>query len=379
MGSGSYLFDTLVYPSDVAMAELCLIALEEAIGLARQIGWLAGEANALIDYALTLGARGHYATALEAAQTALTIAVEIDHAMWRSTACLALGALYLDLLNAPEAQSYLEVAWKVAEGLNSIYIRRTIGGFLAFSYLEQHMFDQASEVLAQVIDPDVPLNTQAQRIAWTAQAAYWLAIGDSQSGLDILNRLIASAYNLTDHSAVIPRLWFLRGEGLRERQQWPEAEESLSTALQSAKKQNILPLVWRIQVSLGALYKTTAQLAEAEKMFESARHLIEELAATLDTSTSQKFLEQALKMIPYQPLLTSHQAAKRKYGGLTRREREIATEIAVGKSNQEIADTLVISERTVEKHVSNILSKLYLTSRREIAAWTVEKGLTRSK
>ena len=62
-------------------------------------------------------------------------------------------------------------------------------------------------------------------------------------------------------------------------------------------------------------------------------------------------------------------------GGLTGREREVATLVATGKSNRAIADELVVSERTVESHVTNILGKLGFTSRAQIAAWVVEHGL----
>lgn len=53
---------------------------------------------------------------------------------------------------------------------------------------------------------------------------------------------------------------------------------------------------------------------------------------------------------------------------LTRREFEIAHLVAGGRSNKDIADQLFISARTVETHVSNILAKLGLTRRKEIAA-----------
>jgi DNA-binding NarL/FixJ family response regulator len=62
---------------------------------------------------------------------------------------------------------------------------------------------------------------------------------------------------------------------------------------------------------------------------------------------------------------------------LTAREREIAALIAHGKSNREIADKLVISETTAERHVANILSKLGFNSRTQIAVWAVEKGLSK--
>jgi predicted ATPase/DNA-binding CsgD family transcriptional regulator len=74
----------------------------------------------------------------------------------------------------------------------------------------------------------------------------------------------------------------------------------------------------------------------------------------------------------------SPRAVKLALGGLTRRERQVATLIAQGKSNREIADELVVSERTVEGHVSNIFSKLGFHSRTQVSAWAVEKGLTKS-
>ena len=64
------------------------------------------------------------------------------------------------------------------------------------------------------------------------------------------------------------------------------------------------------------------------------------------------------------------------YGGLSSREREVAALVAQGRSNREIAASLVVSERTAEAHVSNILGKLGFTTRAQIAAWAVEKGLT---
>jgi DNA-binding CsgD family transcriptional regulator/tetratricopeptide (TPR) repeat protein len=56
-------------------------------------------------------------------------------------------------------------------------------------------------------------------------------------------------------------------------------------------------------------------------------------------------------------------------GGLTRREREVATLVARGLSNRQIAAAAHISERTVESHVQHILDKLGFTNRTQIAAW----------
>jgi pimeloyl-ACP methyl ester carboxylesterase/class 3 adenylate cyclase/DNA-binding CsgD family transcriptional regulator len=59
---------------------------------------------------------------------------------------------------------------------------------------------------------------------------------------------------------------------------------------------------------------------------------------------------------------------------LTRREREVVELLARGRTNREIADALVISERTVENHVSNVLGKLGLESRAQVAFWVLRRG-----
>jgi DNA-binding NarL/FixJ family response regulator len=60
---------------------------------------------------------------------------------------------------------------------------------------------------------------------------------------------------------------------------------------------------------------------------------------------------------------------------LTAREREILTLVAQGHSNRDIADRLVISERTARTHVSNVLTKLQLSSRTQAALLAIREGL----
>ena len=61
---------------------------------------------------------------------------------------------------------------------------------------------------------------------------------------------------------------------------------------------------------------------------------------------------------------------------LTERELEVLKLVAQGLSNQGIADTLVVSERTVGKHVGNILEKLHLANRTQAALYALRQGLT---
>jgi two-component system, NarL family, response regulator LiaR len=62
---------------------------------------------------------------------------------------------------------------------------------------------------------------------------------------------------------------------------------------------------------------------------------------------------------------------------LTPRELEVLTLVARGLSNDEIARTLTLSDRTIGSHVGNILSKLHLANRTQAALYALKEGLTR--
>jgi DNA-binding NarL/FixJ family response regulator len=63
-------------------------------------------------------------------------------------------------------------------------------------------------------------------------------------------------------------------------------------------------------------------------------------------------------------------------GQLTDREREVVAWVATGRSNQEIADTLVVSPDTVRTHVSRAMLKLHARDRAQLVVFAMESGLT---
>jgi DNA-binding CsgD family transcriptional regulator len=107
-----------------------------------------------------------------------------------------------------------------------------------------------------------------------------------------------------------------------------------------------------------------AQLTEQE--FEKAQR--EGRAQTLDGA-----IEYALSL----PLVVEKTPVRPKdeLNILTAREREIVALIGQGKTNGEISAELVLSKRTVEKHMANILSKLELNSRAQVIRWGMEHHL----
>ncbi len=103
-------------------------------------------------------------------------------------------------------------------------------------------------------------------------------------------------------------------------------------------------------------------LGSAQRMLASRRYETERLAGRALS------LAQACDLVLEQP---TNEAA----GGLSQREREVVRLVARGWSNRRIAEDLVISKRTAETHVRNVLGKLGLASRVGLAVWAVEHGL----
>src|SRR5919198_1332065 len=98
---------------------------------------------------------------------------------------------------------------------------------------------------------------------------------------------------------------------------------------------------------------------ELEAPYDAARGALEQLGARPD-------LDRLARL-----------AGSPRPGGLSRRESEVLTLVAAGKTNRAIAAELVISEKTVARHVSNIFAKLKLSSRAEATAYAYKHGLAR--
>ncbi|MCW5852669.1 MAG: tetratricopeptide repeat protein, partial [Anaerolineae bacterium] len=96
-------------------------------------------------------------------------------------------------------------------------------------------------------------------------------------------------------------------------------------------------------------------------------------ALDLDAAIALALSSNPEPTLPTPPLPTTHPPAD--WGGLTPREREVAALVAQGLSNRAIAERLVIGVRAVEANITRILTRLGFTSRAQIAAWAVERGL----
>jgi ATP/maltotriose-dependent transcriptional regulator MalT len=139
------------------------------------------------------------------------------------------------------------------------------------------------------------------------------------------------------------------------------------------------------RAALDALQHAWSACQEIDAPYESAR--VRELTgmaclalgdadtAKLELAAATGIFEQ-LGAAPDVARITANSAGKAApQGGLTPREVQVMRLVAAGKSNRAIANELFISEKTVARHLSNIFTKLHVSSRSAAAAWAWENGL----
>ncbi len=365
--------------SSLRTRDECVQDVEEALSLALQTNSQSGQAFVEMAASLTLSSFGEFGPAFAHAQEALRIATIIEHQEWIAATNGVLGQLYLLLLEPDRAVSCLEAAVAGSHALGSKIWIGYLTPYLALAYLRKREFLRAEATLKAIMpreqQPDNFFERQAARV-WGELA---LAQGAAQDALRIAEQLIISAPG-DARPQPIPHLLALKGEALLALKRLEGAAEALENARQGAEQRQAPSILWRIQRSLGQVYHLLKREEQAQREWSEARAIITKLAGTIDeTALREHFLRAALTSLPRQKSLSPEAATSSRYGGLSAREREVAALVAQGSSNREIAASLVVSERTAEAHVSNILGKLGLNTRAQIAAWVVEKGLISSR
>jgi DNA-binding NarL/FixJ family response regulator len=117
----------------------------------------------------------------------------------------------------------------------------------------------------------------------------------------------------------------------------------------------------RARVLLARAYTDLGDTEAAERELEAAHAIFSELGADLDAKTVGDQRRSALPK------------------GLTEREAEVLALVAAGNTNRQIADELFLAQKTVARHVSNIFTKLDVTSRTAAARFAFDNGLATPK
>jgi len=117
----------------------------------------------------------------------------------------------------------------------------------------------------------------------------------------------------------------------------------------------------RIRTEIGAACRALGDVEAGSLEFEAAEEIFLELGARGDLQSLRN-----ARMEPTTSVTVT----------LTPRQEEVLAHIAAGKTNREIANDLYISEKTVARHVSNILARLDLPNRAAAAAFAQRVGLS---
>jgi DNA-binding CsgD family transcriptional regulator/tetratricopeptide (TPR) repeat protein len=381
--AGDHHFEPLAFdPSDFARA---VEAGEEALSLAREIQWRSGESFAAACLAPCLATRGEYEQAFRLARDACAIATEIEHPQRLAFAEIVLGELYLDVLAFPTARLHLEQALALVRGTNSLIWSNMAGGALVAACVGEGDLERAEVFLAARPEPAGPPSSFTQRLLACSRVELALARGDPRRALELADELALSLQLARDgqHERVgPPHLTRLRALALAALRRHDEAEALLVTQRQAALKRAALPQLWRTELALSTVHRARGQRETSERARAAARTTVEELAARLPSepveggdgySLQENFTRRAA-LLP-SPSVEPTPTARRGGGGLTRREHEVLRLVAVGHSDREIAHALTISVRTVEHHVSSILTKTGVPRRSGIAAYALRHGL----
>lgn len=175
----------------------------------------------------------------------------------------------------------------------------------------------AADELTQIaVDLDAPL---LRAVAGQARGAVLLAEGNAKAGLSALRQA-----------------WTI----------WQQIEAPYDAA--------------RVRVLIGLACRELGDADAAEMELDAARTVFHQLGAVPDLARAE---------------MLSRVATPEVKGGLSAREAQVLRLVAAGKTNRGIASELFISERTVERHVSNIFVKLDVSSRAAATAWAYEHQL----
>ena len=370
---------TLAYQCSVLTPSRPLAAsqgyCEEALRIAHAIGYRPGEAYAYFCLGCVLGPQGKWEAAQQAMQNSLAIAEEIEHQQWTCAALTGLTCVYDDLLDFDSARRYGERALELARVLDSTHWIHCAAGHLASVCVHDGDIIRAAAILKEVDMTSTSAASMGEHLLAAAQVELLLAQGASQEALGAVRDLIAHTPN-SSSTQYAPRLALLYGQALAANGHLAEAEGNWQAGIASAQSGNAHAILWLLYAELAHAYRRERRQSESAEMAGKGRSTVDYLAESLsDQSTRSRFLQAAMAMLPTTPTISARQSAKQQYGGLTAREREVAGLIAQGKSNRVIAETLSVSERTVESHVSNILGKLGFTTRAQVAVWAAEQRL----
>jgi DNA-binding CsgD family transcriptional regulator len=329
-------------------------ALHEAISVHRQ-GYPAGAylLQPVRGAAVLALLDGHLQEALDDIQTFVARAEEVGRPDFARL--IARERLFLPLLYLGDAERLLEVTSEEAVGARESERDGTTVLMAAVCLSHLGRIDEARQLTGPLLDGELDEETIDELHLRLQLAVLW----EDHPAATRLGELLDPVAHISYTSVgcvgrVLGASWALRGEAAR-------ARAAFELAIRACQRSHFRP-----ELALARLDLAELLLGHYPQERAAALELLDTATAELHAMDMQLALRRALGVV--RPIALD---------GLTVREREVATLVASGMTNRELAEALVISESTAEVHVKRILSKLGLKSRVQVAAWAAEHGLRR--
>jgi predicted ATPase/DNA-binding NarL/FixJ family response regulator len=249
---------------------------------------------------------------------------------------------------------------------------------LADAFYLQGNFSRASSLLqesiaiARDLDNKWALGRRLVRLGQVAQAQNQL-----ERALELVQEGLVACRDSGDQWGISMALVGLAGVVIKR----GEAERSVRLlGAVETRRSTISAVLWRVDQL--EYMRTTAEAQGALTVEQFSAAWAQGQAMSLEDATSYALHKiETLPTAPAQPATPSRLPAELETAGLTPRELEILRLIAAGKSNQQISEQLVLSVRTVERHISNIYKKIGVygsTARATATAYAYSHGLVQA-
>jgi ATP/maltotriose-dependent transcriptional regulator MalT len=224
-------------------------------------------------------------------------------------------------------------------------------------------------------------------------ALAWLARGRTTAAISAVRRLLAEAQGPVHRSWMLPAAVevLVSGRLLDEARQNSDELTGIASAFgNSALRAMAAYAAANVELVSGELENSLSRARESYRLwsdigapYEAARarvlvaRALRELGDEDSATTELAVARRAFAEVGAAPAAqeVDRLLGRARPGGLTEREIEVLRLVAEGRSNPDIAHALVLSHKTVERHLSNIFTKLDVPSRTAAAAYAHEHGL----
>jgi DNA-binding CsgD family transcriptional regulator len=223
---------------------------------------------------------------------------------------------------------------------------------LALLRLAQRRIDAATTIITQLLADNAWNRLERGRLL-PARVQIAVAAGDVGAAAEAVAELSQIAADF-DSALFTANALTARGRLELAQDDPAAAGKTLRDALREWQGLDVPYEVATVRLLLGQACRECGDEEAAAKSFATAEAIFERLGAALDARHVRDLTEGGASASP---------------GGLTDRETDVLRLVADGKTNKEIATELFLSERTVARHLSNIFTKIGVTTRTAAAAF----------